>query len=60
MFRLTLLLHAIVSTVLMGTGITAALVLGYVSGIAIGAAILGGLVFGWPIARLIAKELYEE
>lgn len=60
MFRLTLLLHSIVSTVLMGTGIVVALVLGYVSALAIVAAILGGIALGWPIARLIAKELYQE
>ncbi len=60
MFRLTLLLHAIASTVIMGVGIILALALGYVSARAIVIAILAGLVLGWPVARLIAKELYEE
>ena len=60
MFRLTLLLHAISSTVIMGAGIVAALVMGFVSATAIILSILAGLVLGWPVARLIAKELYEE
>lgn len=60
MFRLTLLLHAITSTVIMGIGIIAALVMGYVSATAIIAAIVAGFVLGWPVARLIAKELHEE
>ncbi|SDL06960.1 hypothetical protein [Aliiruegeria lutimaris] len=60
MFRLTLLLHAITSTVIMGVGIVAALVMGFVSATAIILSILAGLFLGWPVARLIAKELYEE
>ncbi|MDV7141981.1 hypothetical protein R3X27_04715 [Tropicimonas sp. TH_r6] len=60
MFRLTLLLHAIASTVIMGIGIVAALTLGFVSAKAIVIAIIAGLVLGWPIARLIAKELLKE
>lgn len=59
MFRLTLLIHALASTVLMGVGIVAVLVLGYVSAKAIVTAILAGLVLGFPIARQIAKKLYE-
>ena len=60
MFRLTLLLHAISSTVIMGVGIIAALVMGFVSATAIILSIFAGLVLGWPVARLIAKELYEK
>ena len=60
MLRLTLLLHAIASTVLMGIGIVAALTMGFVSAKAIIIAIVAGLVLGYPAARLIAKELHEE
>ena len=60
MFRLTLLLHAIAATVISGVGIVAALVLGFVSAGAIIAALTGGFVLGWPVARLIAKELHEK
>ncbi len=57
---LTLILHAIISTVLMGVGMVTLLTLGYVSAPALIAAILAGLVLGWPVARLIAKKLHEE
>ena len=60
MSGLTLVLHAIVATVLAGVGIVAALTLGYVSAGPILSAILVGLVLGWPVARLIAKELHKE
>ncbi|WP_068109766.1 hypothetical protein [Tropicimonas marinistellae] len=59
MLRLTLLIHALASTVLMGVGIVAALVLGFVSATAIVAAIVGGLLLGIPAAWLIAKKLHE-
>ena len=57
---LTLVLHAIVASVLAGAGIVIVLTTGYVSAGPIIGAILAGLVFGWPIARLIAKELHKE
>ncbi|MFD0978944.1 hypothetical protein [Tropicimonas aquimaris] len=59
MLRLTLLLHAITSTVIMGTGIVAVLVMGFVSGVAILACVLAGIVLGFPLAWLIAKKLRE-
>lgn len=59
MLRLTLLLHTLTSTVIMGVGIVAALVMGFVSATAIVAAILVGLVLGLPVAWLIAKKLHE-
>lgn len=57
MLRLTLLIHAIASTVIMGVGIVAVLVAGFVSGKAIVAAIISGFVLGLPVARLIAQKL---
>ncbi|MFV0359272.1 hypothetical protein [Tropicimonas sp.] len=59
MLRLTLLLHALVSTVLMGVGIVAVLVLGYISAQAIAGAIAAGFIVGFPVARHIAKKLCE-
>jgi hypothetical protein len=59
MLRLTFLIHAIVSTVLSGVGIVAALVMGLVSAEAIISAIVAGLILGIPVAWLIAKKLYE-
>ncbi len=59
MLRLTLLIHTLASTVIMGVGIVAVLVMGYVSGTAIIAAIIAGLVLGVPVAWLIAKKLHE-
>ena len=60
MIRLTLLLHALVATVLAGVGLIAVLVSGYVTGAAIIGAILTGFLLGFPVAWLIAKKLYQQ
>ncbi|SFC35629.1 hypothetical protein SAMN04488094_10491 [Tropicimonas isoalkanivorans] len=59
MLRLTLLIHALASTVIMGVGIVAVLVMGFVSAKAIIAAIVIGLILGVPVAWLIAQKLHE-
>jgi hypothetical protein len=59
MLRLTILIHALASTVLTGIGIVAVLVMGFVTAKAIIAAIVLGLILGIPVAWLIAQKLHE-
>lgn len=60
MLRLVSLIYSLTSTVIMGIGIIAVLVAGYVSATAIIGAIVAGLILGLPLAWLVAKKLYEE
>lgn len=60
MLRLVSLIYSLTSTVIMGVGIVAVLVAGYVSAAAIIGAIAAGLILGLPVAWLVAKKLYEE
>ncbi|MEO0062212.1 MAG: hypothetical protein RLZZ08_772 [Pseudomonadota bacterium] len=57
MFRLALILHAMVATVLMGMGVTAVLAAGMGTGGPIMLAAAGGFVLSIPISWLVARQV---
>lgn len=57
MLRLMFVLHAIVATVLMGIGITAALATGHVEARAILAAAVAGFVAAFPASWMVARRI---
>ncbi|MEM1429249.1 MAG: hypothetical protein AAGG09_07310 [Pseudomonadota bacterium] len=59
MFRLFSIVYSIASMVLAGGFVVAALVLGFVSGAAIIAAVLCGAVLAGPVAYIVARKLYD-
>ena len=59
MGRLFPLIWSLASTVLMGTGLVVVLVAGYVTGVAIVAALALGAVAAIPVAWVIARALYQ-
>lgn len=56
-WRLASVLFTIVSTVLMGVLLTATLVLGYDSTLAIVGAVLAGLLLALPVTYVVTKQL---
>jgi hypothetical protein len=54
---LALVLHVVIGATLMGVGITAALVAGVVSGLALLGAALAGLVVELPLSVAIARAI---
>jgi len=57
MFKMTLIIHTIVSAFVAGTAVTVALVVGVTSALALLSIAAVGLIATWPVSHIIAKTL---
>lgn len=57
MFKMTLIIHTLLSALVAGTGVTVALVIGVTSALVLLAIAGVGLVVTWPVSHMIAKAL---